>query len=137
MCSGRVRGGLDRGKHVGQAADIQSWVAELDANSHGVRVLTLMKAFEMVASGSSMGWYISPFALKWTVGRMAGARRYHVMQNDEPITFESVAEASNFLAGILRLASMPTVHLGFSGYAQAPQSGLTRFVARQLTAPDS
>lgn len=84
-----------------------------------------------------MGWYIAPFALKWTVGRMAGARRYHVMQNGEPITFESVAEASNFLAGILRLASMPTVHLGFPGYAQARPDSQTRFVARQRTVTDS
>jgi hypothetical protein len=91
----------------------------------------------MAARGSSMGWYISPFALKWTVGRMAGARRYHVMQDGEPITFESVAEASNFLAGILRLASMPTVHLGFSGYAAGRHSGDTRFAPRHLTASDA
>jgi hypothetical protein len=57
---------------VEQAADIQSWVAGLEANSHGVRVLTLTKAFEMAASGSSTGWYIAPFALKWTVGPHGG-----------------------------------------------------------------
>ena len=105
-----------------KAADIQSWVTGLEANSHGVRVLTLTKAFEMVASGSSTGWYIAPFALKWTVGRMAGGRRYHLMQNGEPMTFDSVGEASDFLAGILRLAAMPAVHLGFRGYAQSPQT---------------
>ena len=121
---------------MGHAAEIQSWVAGLDANCHGVRILTLTKAFEMTASGSFTGWYVSPFALKWTVGRMAGARRYHVMQNGEPITFDSVAEASTFLAASLRIAAMPTVHLGFPGYAQARQPGPTRFTPRHATAAD-
>ena len=120
-----------------QATEYQSWVAELDANSHGVRVLTLTKAFEMAASGSFMGWYISPFALKWTVGRMAGARRYHVIQNGEPLTFESVAQASEFLARILQLASTPTVHLGFPECAHARPTAHTRFAARRLDALDT
>jgi hypothetical protein len=119
---------------MGQAAEIQGWVAGLDANCHGVRILTLTKAFEMTASGSSTGWYVSPFALKWTVGRTAGARRYHVMQNGEPLTFDSVAEATNFLAASLGVAAMPTVHLGFSGYAQARHPGPMRFTTQHATA---
>ena len=119
------------------ATEYQSWVAELDANSHGVRVLTLTKALEMATSGSFMGWYISPFALKWTVGRMAGARRYHVIQNGEPLTFESVAEASEFLARILQLASTPTVHLGLPGYLHARQPVRTSVAARRLNVSDS
>lgn len=112
---------------------MENWVAELEANSHGVRVLTLTKAFEMAASGSCVGWYIAPFKLKWTVGRFADARRYHVIQDGEPITFESVGEASDFLARILRLASTPTVHLGFPAHATAH----TRFAARRLDALDA
>jgi hypothetical protein len=99
--------------------DLESWVAELDANSHGLRILTLPKAIEMAAHGAFAGWYISPFALKWTVGRMANdQRRYHVIENGEPVMFDSIAEASNFLARDLGLPSIPAVHIG---HPQSPR----------------
>ena len=92
------------------------WVGSLDTNPHGVRLLTLRRAFELAASGCCAGWYISPFALKWTVGRMAGnGRRFHVISDGEPISFESVAEAFQFLGGILRLAAAPQLSLGSPG----------------------
>jgi hypothetical protein len=93
--------------------DFESWVAELDANSHGLRILTLSKAIEMAAHGAFDGWYISPFGLRWTVGRMANdQRRYHVIENGEPVMFDSIAEASNFLARDLGVPSIPAVNFG-------------------------
>jgi len=90
------------------------WVQELETNVHGVRILTLRKAFVMAASGRSAGWYIAPFALKWTFGRAAADnRRYHVICDGEPIVFDSVAEAYQFLAGMLRLAAAPKPQLDF------------------------
>jgi hypothetical protein len=92
------------------------WIGELDTNAYGVRLLTLRKAFELAASGCCAGWYIAPFALKWTVGRMAGTgQRFHVISEGEPIGFESVAEAFQFLGGILRLAAAPQLSLDCSG----------------------
>ena len=94
------------------------WVDGLDSNTYGVRLLTLRKARELAASGSSAGWYISPFALKWTVGRMArDGRRYHVVDDGEPVRFETMAEAAAFLSGILRLAAAPDVTLSPPPYA--------------------
>ena len=82
------------------------WIDELEANAHGVRLLTLSKAFELASAGCCAGWYIAPFALKWTVGRMAGnGRRFHVISDGEPIGFESIPEAFQFLGGIVRLAA--------------------------------
>jgi hypothetical protein len=92
----------------------EDWVDQLETNSHGVRLLTLRRAFELAAKGCCAGWYISPFAVKWTVGRMArNGRRYHVLSDGEPMCFDSVAEAFQFLGGILRLAAAPQVALDF------------------------
>jgi hypothetical protein len=88
------------------------WVHELDANAYGVRLLTLDKACALAAQGYSAGWYISPFALKWTVGRMAlDGRRYHVTNSGEPVCFENMAEAAEFLVDILRLTAAPQIPL--------------------------
>ena len=96
------------------------WVDGLDSNAYGVRLLTVHKARELAASGSSAGWYISPFALKWTVGRMSrDGRRYHVLEDGEPVRFETMAEATAFLSRILRLAAAPDVTLS------APPFGAT------------
>jgi hypothetical protein len=94
----------------------QDWVDQLETNSHGVRLLTLRTAFELASKGCCAGWYIAPYAVKWTVGRMArNGRRYHVLSDGEPMRFDSVAEALQFLAGILRLAAAPQVALDFPG----------------------
>ena len=80
------------------------WVGKLDVNAHGVRLLTLPRALELAAAGCCAGWYVSPFALQWTIGRMtASGRRFHVICEGEPIRFGSVAEAVQFLGGTLRL----------------------------------
>ena len=90
------------------------WVQDLETNAHGVRMLTLRKAFLMAANGCAAGWYIAPYALKWTFGRAAGDnRRYHVICDGEPIVFDSVAEAFQFLAGMLRLAAAPKPQMDF------------------------
>ena len=90
------------------------WVEHLDTNAHGVKLLTLHRAFELAAAGSCAGWYISPFAAKWTIGRMARTgERYHVVAGGEPIRFESVGEAFQFLGRIMRVAAAPQVALGF------------------------
>jgi hypothetical protein len=92
------------------------WIGELDTNAHGVRLLTLRRAFELASSGCCAGWYIAPFALKWTVGRMARTgQRFHVISDGEPISFESVADAFQFLSAILRLAAAPQLSLDCSG----------------------
>jgi hypothetical protein len=92
----------------------EDWVDQLEMNSHGVKLLTLRRAFELAATGCGAGWYISPFAVKWTVGRMAkDGRRYHVICDGEPMRFESLADAFQFLSGILRLAAVPQVALDF------------------------
>ena len=97
---------------VSQTPSSDEWVDGLDSNLYGVRLLTLRKARELAAKGSCAGWYISPFALKWTVGRMArDGRRYHVVDDGEPVRFETMAEAAEFLSGILRLAAAPNVTL--------------------------
>jgi hypothetical protein len=95
------------------AAD-DDWVGELDTNAYGVRLLTLRKAFELASAGCCAGWYISPYAVKWTVGRMAKTgQRYHVIADGEPMRFETVGEAFQFLGGILRLAAAPQLALDF------------------------
>ena len=74
------------------------WVRELEPNAYGVRFLTLNKAYELASQGYCAGWYIWPFALKWTVGRMCReGRRYHITTAGEPVRFENVAEAGDFL----------------------------------------
>ena len=96
----------------GQNETPDDWVRELDSNAYGVRLLTLRKAYELAAQGYSAGWYISPFALEWTVGRMArDGRRYHVTNAGEPVRFENMAEAARFLVDILRLTAAPKVSL--------------------------
>jgi hypothetical protein len=90
----------------------EDWVDQLETNRHGVRLLTLRRAFELAAKGCCAGWYISPFAVKWTVGRMAkNGQRYHVISEGEPMRFDNVAEAFQFMGGILRLAAAPQVAL--------------------------
>jgi hypothetical protein len=97
-----------------RSAPDDEWVRELDTNEYGVRLLTLRKAFELAAAGCCAGWYISPFAVKWTVGRMAkSGQRYHVIADGEPMRFDSVGEAFQFLGGILRLAAAPQLALDF------------------------
>jgi hypothetical protein len=97
---------------AGQNLKSDEWVRELDSNAYGVRLLTLHKAYELAAQGYSAGWYISPFALKWTVGRMArDGRRYHVTHSGEPLRFENMADADQFLVEILRLTAAPKVSL--------------------------
>jgi hypothetical protein len=84
------------------------WVGELDVNAYGVRLLTLPRALELASAGCCAGWYVSPFALQWTVGRMtANGRRFHVIAEGEPIRFGSVAEAVQFLGGTLKLPAAP------------------------------
>ena len=96
----------------GQSDTNEEWVEQLETNAYGVRLLTLRKAFELAAEGSCAGWYISPFAVEWTVGRMAkNGQRYHVICDGEPIRFENMAEAFQFLGSILRLAAAPRVVL--------------------------
>ena len=88
------------------------WVRELERNAYGVRLLTLAKAYELAAQGYCAGWYIWPFALKWTVGRMdREGRRYHVTNSGEPVRFENMADAADFLVEILRLTAAPRVSL--------------------------
>ena len=92
------------------APDRDDWVDGLDTNSYGVKLLTLPKALELASAGARGGWYISPFAVKWTVGRMStSGHRYHVVSNGEPIRFESVAEAFQFTGGVLKLGAAPQV----------------------------
>ena len=80
------------------------WVNELDTNEHGRRFLTLHKAMSMAADDGKAGWYIAPFAMKWTIGRMtADEERYYVLlESGEPITFEHALEAKGFLSGLLK-----------------------------------
>ena len=95
-----------------------AWVNELETNSYGVRLLTLARACELAARGCFAGWYVSPYALRWTVGRMAASgRRYHVIEGGEPITFDNLGEASQFLSGILHVAAAPKVHMEFAACA--------------------
>jgi hypothetical protein len=103
-----------------QTLSSDRWVDGLDSNLYGVRLLTLRKARELAAEGSCAGWYISPFALKWTVGRMArDGRRYHVVDGGEPVCFETTAEAAQFLSRILRLSAAPDVTLSLSPLSPA------------------
>lgn len=100
---------------MGPLEQSDDWVKDLETNAFGVKLLTLRKAFMMAAAGSCAGWYIAPFALKWTVGRAAAnGSRYHVISAGEPITFDSIGEAYEFLAGILRLAASPQAQPNFS-----------------------
>jgi hypothetical protein len=102
----------------GEVEAPEVWVTQLETNVYGVRLLTLRKAFELAAEGCCTGWYISPYAVKWTVGRMAkSGQRFHVISDGEPIRFESMAEAFQFLDGILRLAAAPKVALDFPALA--------------------
>lgn len=95
-----------------QITRTDDWVEELDSNAYGVRLLTLAKACELAAQGYCAGWYISPFALKWTVGRMTrNGRRYHVLNEGEPVRFENLADAAEFLVDILRLPAAPKLAL--------------------------
>ena len=90
------------------AGGADDWVSELDVNPHGLRLLTLPRAQELASAGCCAGWYISPFALQWTVGRMTAAgRRFHVISEGEPIRFASMAEAHRFLGQILRVPAAP------------------------------
>ena len=92
--------------------DSDDWVNALDTNAYGVRLLTLPKALELASSGACGGWYISPFAVKWTVGRRStSGKRYHVVTNGEPIRFDSVGEAFQFVGGVLKLGAAPQVAL--------------------------
>ena len=99
-----------------------AWVNELDTNSYGVRLLTLARACELAARGCLGGWYVSPYALRWTIGRMTGnGRRYHVVEEGEPITFESPGDAFQFLAARLRVTAAPKVHMVFAACAPEPR----------------
>jgi hypothetical protein len=90
----------------------EEWVNRLEVNAYGVRLLTLRKAIELAAEGCSAGWYISPYAAQWTVGRMSRTgERYHVISDGEPMRFASTAEALDFLSGIVRLAAAPKLTL--------------------------
>ena len=101
--------------HSTHSTQGDGWVDDLDVNAHGVRLLTLPRALALAAAGGCAGWYVSPFALQWTVGRMsASGRRFHVIREGEPIRFGSVAEAMQFLGGPLRLAAAPQVSLDCS-----------------------
>jgi hypothetical protein len=98
-----------------------AWVRELETNAYGVRLLTVRKACELASAGCCGGWYISPFAVKWTVGRMAtSGRRYHVTADGEPLRFESVGEAFQFAGVILRLAAAPQVALDVASVTRSP-----------------
>jgi hypothetical protein len=102
-----------------EADDADGWVTELEANEYGVRLLTLAGAYELAGRGCCAGWYISPYALRWTIGRMAASgRRYHVIADGEPLTFDTVADAHQFLSGILRVAAAPKLHIGFAAVAR-------------------
>jgi hypothetical protein len=88
------------------------WVDRLETNAYGVRLLTLRRAIELAAEGCCAGWYISPYAAQWTVGRMSKTgERYHVISDGEPMCFASTAEALEFLSGIVRLAAAPKLTL--------------------------
>lgn len=95
-------------------ASLDEWIDHLDTNAYGVRMLTLGKACELAAEGTPSGWYIAPFAAKWTAGRMArSGERYHVISDGEPIRFENMAEAFEFFTGTLRLTAAPKLDLHF------------------------
>ncbi len=83
------------------------WVDELDTNEHGRRVLSLDNAKSMAARGDKAGWYIAPFAMKWTIGRMAADREHYyvLLDSGEPVTFESAPEATRFLIDLVGLAN--------------------------------
>ncbi|MGZ8154072.1 MAG: hypothetical protein ACXW2A_17255 [Burkholderiales bacterium] len=82
----------------------EEWVTRLETNPYGLRILTLHMAFQLAGDQASSGWYIAPYALKWTVGRAASPdRRYHVTCSGEPITFETVHAAFEFLTDMLGL----------------------------------
>lgn len=98
-------------RHV---ARLDEWIDRLDTNAYGVRMLTLGKARELAAEGTPSGWYIAPFAAKWTAGRMArSGERYHVVCDGEPIRFDNVAEAFEFFTGTLCLTAAPRLDLNF------------------------
>ena len=114
--------------HAASLPDVDDhWVDGLDVNAHGVKLLTLRKAFELAAAGCCAGWYISPFAVQWTVGRMARTgRRYHVIADGEPMRFESVGDAFQFMGGILRLAAAPQLALDLPRLTIEPPAPLAR-----------
>lgn len=106
----------------GHIDSAEGWVDRLDANAYGVRLLTLSRACELAAEGSCSGWYIAPFAAKWTAGRMArSGERYHVISDGEPIRFENMAEAFQFFAGILHLTAAPKLDLNFPAALKDPE----------------
>ncbi len=108
----------------GQMEPPEAWVHQLEANAYGVRLLTLRKALELAAEGCCAGWYIAPYAVKWTVGRKAkSGERFHVIADGEPVRFESMVEAFQFLGGILRVAAAPRVTLDFPKLARAAKWG--------------
>lgn len=103
-------------------ANRAQWTNDLDTNAHGRKVLTLPKACEIAAAGDGIGWYVAPFAMKWTVGRVGpDDEHYHVINGDEPITFDETAAARSFLRRVLHVSA--PLDLGREFPRNVPQPG--------------
>jgi hypothetical protein len=85
------------------------WADQLERNEHGLKILTFANARAMAAAGERVGWYVAPFATKWTVGRKAGnSARYHIVTDDrEPLVFDTVWQAKRFLSTLVAAAVQP------------------------------
>ena len=87
------------------------WTEVLPINEHGHRALTFAVAKQVVAMDAG-GWYVAPFSLGWTVGKATGRtdkdRYFHIVRQDgEPLYFETVEAAHNFLRLELNVRRAP------------------------------
>jgi hypothetical protein len=96
---------------MNEAAPDTQWLDELDCNEFGTKILTYARARSMAAGGAQCGWYVAPFATKWTVGRMASREaRFHILMEDqEPLTFETIWSAKTFLSKLLGPSVRPAI----------------------------
>lgn len=89
-------------------SDDDSWIELLPLNRFGLRVLQVETA-RMLAVRFPDGWYIAPYAMRWTVGKTAlssGERRFHLLEaGGEPILFPDPAAAAHYLRTTLKLQS--------------------------------
>jgi len=90
-----------------QSLNTDDWHATLESNHCGRKVLTLPVAAAMAAAGADSEWYVTPFALGWTVGRAASdGDRYHIiLDGGDPISFPTQEEAMSFVDTLCRLAA--------------------------------
>src|SRR5262245_35536966 len=89
------------------------WLDVLPVNEHGRRALTFAVAKKVVAIDAA-GWYVAPFSLGWTVGKATGRtdkdRYFHIVKQDgEPLYFDSVEAAHDFLRLELNIRRAPVL----------------------------